>query len=164
MPTATSVGASRVLSIVPPLRPLPLLPGIRSHTVTLSFQRDRNIRERPQIQELQREVDTSLASVARMERSKKSFAGRIATALGVVGAAFLAASVMMGAVSVEAIVIGAIGLVAWAAAAIAYFGIKASRTVKLDALIDREQNRIFEAGDEATSLIYQSHSPQRLSL
>lgn len=137
----------------PPVRPLPLLPAIRSNTVTLNFTRDRGIRNRPMVQELQRKADASLASIARMERSKKSVGTTIAILLGVVGAVFLAVSLFMGALGVLPTVLGVIGLVAWAGGAIAYVGIKASRTAKLAPVIDKEQDALFAAGEQAARLI-----------
>lgn len=138
----------------PPIRPLPLLPAIRSNTVTLNFTRDRSIKNRPMVQELQKKADASLASIAQMERAKKSGAATVATVLGVVGAVLLAVSVFMGALGVLPIVLGAIGLLVWAGAVIAYFGVKSSRTAKLDPRIDAEHDAVFEAGEQAARLIH----------
>ena len=138
----------------PLIRPLPLLPAIRSNTATLSFKRDRNIKRQPMMQDLQHKVNVSLASIARMERSEKSTAVLVAAVLGIIGAGFLAVSMFIGAVSTGAIILGAIGLVAWVGGAIAYFGIKSARTARLDPLIDQEQTVIFETGEQAARLIH----------
>ncbi|MFT8355736.1 MAG: hypothetical protein ABF780_03870 [Bifidobacterium aquikefiri] len=138
----------------PPIRPLPLLPAIRSNMTTLSFRRDRRIKNKPLLQELQRKADYSLDSIARMERSKRSIATSIAVVLGIIGAVFLAVSLFMGALGAFPIIVGAIGLVAWAGGAIAYFGIRASRTAQLNPLIEQEQEQVFQTGEQAARLIH----------
>lgn len=77
----------------------------------------------------------------------------VAIVLGVVGAIFLAVSVFMGALGALPIVLGGIGLIAWGGGSIAYFGLKASRTAKLTPVIDKEQDALFAAGEEAARLL-----------
>ncbi|WP_419703044.1 hypothetical protein [Promicromonospora sp. NFX87] len=136
-----------------PIRPLPLLPAIRSKRVTLSFKRDRGIKNLPMLRELQRTVDASLASVARLERSRTSVAAGWAIVFGVIGAGLLAGSMLLGPLGQMPILLGVGGLVNWVIGAIAYFNLKASRGAKLDARISAEIDMTFDAAEQAARLI-----------
>ncbi|AXK44732.1 hypothetical protein [Brachybacterium saurashtrense] len=112
----------RSVSERPPLRPLPLLPAFRARSVTLDMARDRRLHSRPVVQELQHAAETSLAEIARLDRSTRVLPATLAGALGVLGAVFLALSMftMEPTIGPASVLFGALGLAAWAAGALSH--------------------------------------------
>lgn len=131
--------------------------GGSAGTVTLSLKRDRSIRNRPMVQELQRKAVASLGNISRWERSKTSVPTTIAITLGVLGCIPLAGAVFMitgAAARFLSTLLGIIGLVMWGAGAALYLRLKRTRTINLDARIDKEQDIVFDAGAQAARLLH----------
>lgn len=138
-----------------PIRPLPLTPSIQPPQVTLNLKRDRGIRNRQLVQELQRTAETSLARISRLERTKTSHAMAAAIGFGIVGAAALAGSVftMNGGLLALSIALGAIGLLLWLGGYLAHTAVKGRQTAKIAPLIDREHDIIYDAAAQASRLL-----------
>lgn len=138
-----------------PIRPLPLTPSIQPTQVTLNLKRDRGIRNRQLVQELQRTAETSLARISRLERTKTSHPMAAAIGFGIVGAAALAGSVftMNGGLLALSIVLGAIGLLLWLGGYLAHNAVKGRRTAKIAPLIDREHDILYDAAAHASRLL-----------
>jgi hypothetical protein len=123
--------------------------------VVLKFKRDRRIKNRPVVSELQRKCEDALTSIENLERSKTSTATGRALAVGIVGSAFLAGSIF----SLEAgliplfIVLGALGLGGWALGYFTYTGTRAKRTAQVAPLIDREYDVVYETCEQASELL-----------
>ncbi|MFT4214606.1 MAG: hypothetical protein QM622_07505 [Microbacterium sp.] len=131
-----------------------LTPGIPPTTITLKLKRDRNIRNRSVVHDLQRKADASLSAIVRLERSKTARAFAVAATIGIVGAAFLAGSVflMNGGLIALSIVLGAVGLVGWVGGFLAYQGVAARRSAAVTPLIDREFDVLYETTEQAAHL------------
>lgn len=131
----------------------PRPPG--STTVTLRFKRDRRIRNRSAVTELQRTCERALGAISRMERSKESTALVAALCVGIVGCAFLAGAVF----AIEAgmwllsVPLGAVGLLLWLAGYVSHGRVRARRTERLDPQIDREYEVVYDTGEQAARLI-----------
>ncbi|WP_394552021.1 hypothetical protein ACDF64_14250 [Agromyces sp. MMS24-JH15] len=124
--------------------------------VTLSLKRDRSIRNRPMVQETQRKAVAALEKIARLERSRTSVPTAVATTLGLIGCIPLAAAVFLitgGAAGVLSTVLGIVGIGLWLGGGVAYVGLERGRSATIDARIDEEQDRIFEAGAQAARLL-----------
>lgn len=135
------------------IRPLPLLPAIRPDRVTLKFRRDQSIGSRPMMQEMQGTAEAALATISRMERTRK-LTPRIASAtLGLIGSVLLALSIFLGPAGGLAIALGAVGLVAWIGAGLAHFTIKARGKAALTPRIQNEQNTIRNVGEQAARML-----------
>lgn len=129
------------------------VPG--ANTVALKLKRDRRLKNRPMILELQRKCENALTSIASMERSKSASALATALTLGIIGAAFLAGSIfaLNAGLTVLSIVLGAIGLVGWVAGYFSHGRVLARKTEKLTPLIDRQYDVVFETGEQASRLL-----------
>ena len=126
-----------------------------TNTVTLKLKRDRRIKNRPMVLELQRRCENALTAISHMERSKTSVATSVALVLGVVGAAFLAGSVFalnFGSLWLS-VPLGAIGLIGWVAGYFSHGRVKANKTAELAPLIDRQYDVVYETGEQASRLL-----------
>ncbi|MFT4122347.1 MAG: hypothetical protein QM635_00785 [Microbacteriaceae bacterium] len=138
-----------------PIRPLPLTPAVQPTTITLRLKRDRNIRNRQMVQTLQRKAEGSLSTIARLERSKTTRAIVLAVTIGIVGAAFLAGSILLmnGGLLAVSIVLGVIGVIGWGGGFLAYLGVRSRRTATVIPRIDREFDALYETTDQAARLL-----------
>lgn len=124
-------------------------------TVTLKFKRDRSIKNRPVVLELQRKCENALTAITQMEHAKGTAANTAAMTIGIVGSAFLAGSVFaldadMLLVSVP---LGAIGLIGWVLGYFSYGRVKATKIASLAPLIDRQYDVVYETGEQASRLL-----------
>lgn len=126
--------------------------------LTLSLKRDRHIRNRSMINELQRKSEAALNDIDHLERSKVQKAQIVAFTIGVIGSAFLAGSVFafQAALWVPFVIFGAVGLVAWVAPFFAYRSIRTSQTSKVAPLIDQRYDTIYDAAERAQRLMAQN--------
>lgn len=123
--------------------------------VTLKLKRDRRLRNRPLVNELQRRAENALAAIRDLEKSRTSTA--VATALGIdiVGSAFLAGSVF----AIEAglwllsVPLGAVGLLGWLTGWLAHGKVKARKTAQTAPLIDQQYDILYNASDQAARLL-----------
>ncbi len=124
------------------------------HT-TLRLKRDRRIRNRPIVQELQRANRAALTTIDALDRSKKTVPMAIAIIIGVIGSAFLAGSVF--ALQADAmgisIVLGAIGLLGWLGGWVSYIVVKARRAPQVDAAIDQQYEIVYDTAQKAAALL-----------
>ena len=68
----------------------PSLLGITTGMVSLKFKRDRKILNKAELTRLQRNFDSCVSEITRMEQSKASYASVIAFTIGIIGTAFMA--------------------------------------------------------------------------
>lgn len=129
------------------------LPG--ASTVTLKLKRDRALKNRPLVAELQRQADAALLAITALERSKSSTALGLSIGVGIVGTAFLAGSVF----SLEAdlvplsIVLGAVGLLGWLAGYLVHGRVQATRTARVIPLIEQQYDVVYQSGEQASRLL-----------
>lgn len=127
-----------------------------SRTVTLTLTRDRRLKNRPMIVELQRKGEDALAAIAHLERSKTTTAAAAAVAVGTAGAVLLAGSIITlteGSLG-WSVPLGVLGLIAWTLSRFTYARVKARRAARLAPLIERQLETVREACDQAGHLIY----------
>ncbi|MGC3955469.1 MAG: hypothetical protein QM804_14675 [Propionicimonas sp.] len=124
-------------------------------TVTLKLKRDRRLRNRPLVNELQRKAEGALAAIRDLEKSRTSTAVATALGIGILGSAFLAGSVF----AIEAglwllsVPLGAVGLLGWLAGWLAHGKVKARRTSQTAPLIDRQYEIVYDASEQAARLL-----------
>ncbi|GAA2182483.1 hypothetical protein GCM10009785_21940 [Brooklawnia cerclae] len=124
-------------------------------TVTLKLKRDRRIRNRPLVNELQRKAESAMEAIHDLENSRTSTALAVALAIGIVGSAFLAGSVFAieAGLWVLSIPLGAVGLLGWLAGYLAHGRIKARKTTQTAPLIDEQYEIIYDASEQAARLL-----------
>lgn len=129
--------------------------GPTPNTITLKLKRDRRIRNRPLINELQRKAENALAQLHALEKSRTTAAISTALALGIVGSAFLAGSVFAieAGLWLVSVPLGAVGLLGWLAGYLAHGHVKAKQTAKTAPLIDQQYELIYQASEQAARLL-----------
>jgi hypothetical protein len=131
----------------------PSLPNVT--LVSVKLKRDRRIKNRPMVLELQRQCENALTSITSLEKAKTTTAMAWSLGLGIVGSALLAGAVF--AINADLIVLsiplGALGLVGWTAGYLAHSRVKASKTAQLAPLIDRQYDVVYETGEQASRLL-----------
>lgn len=125
-----------------------------SSTSTLKLTRDRALRGRQVLGELQREAEGALLRIEALERSRSVRATAVAAVLGLVGAVFLAGSVFLleSGLSVVSIGLGVVGLGLWALAWPAYRLSAARRAEQVAPLLDRQYDAVYDACERADAL------------
>ncbi len=123
--------------------------------VTLKLRRDRRIKNRTLVLELQRTCQHALESISSLERSKSTTAMAVSLGTGIVGSALLAGSVFSLEADLTAlsIVLGALGLLGWAAGYLAHGRVKAKRSAQVTPLIDQQYDVVHETGEQAVHLL-----------
>lgn len=125
-----------------------------SSTSTLKLTRDRALRGRQVLGELQREAEGALLRIEALERSRSARATAVAAVLGLVGAVFLAGSVLLmeSGLSVVSIGLGVVGLGLWALARPAHRLSAARRAEQVAPLLDRQYDAVYDACERADAL------------
>lgn len=124
-------------------------------SVAIKLKRDRRIKNRPLVQELQRKAEAALSTIGSLERSKAATATAASVSIGIVGCAFLAGSIF----AIEAdnwalsIPLGAVGLLGWLAGYLAHGRVKARRSAQVDPLIDDQFDIVYDTGEQAARLL-----------
>ena len=129
--------------------------GSTGSGVTLKLKRDRALRSREVLTELQRTTETALRTITGLERSRSTAATIISTTIGIVGAAFLAGSIfaMDPVLTVLSVVLGAVGLIGWVLPWFVHRAIAARRTAQVKPLIDHQYDVISDSCARAASLL-----------
>ncbi|MGO2658139.1 MAG: hypothetical protein ACTH9T_06295 [Mycetocola reblochoni] len=138
-----------------PVRALPLTPSIRPGSVTLRIKRDRGIRNRLLLTELQRKAEARLASIDRLSRSTGARALAVAIGFGIVGSALLAGSVFTldAGLVVVSIALGAAGLLCWLGGFVGHRLVSGRRAAAVAPELDREHDALSEVMAQAARLL-----------
>lgn len=124
-------------------------------TVAIKLKRNRRIKNRAMVLELQRTGENALTAIATLTRSITTTAVTAALSVGIVGSAFLAGSVF----AIEAdlwplsIALGVVGLIGWLAGYLTHGRVKANRSAKVNPLIDQQYEIVYTAGEQASHLL-----------
>ncbi|MCI1748439.1 MAG: hypothetical protein LKI24_10315 [Acidipropionibacterium sp.] len=126
-------------------------------SAALNLKRDRHIKNRSIINELQRRSEAALTDIDRLERSKTQKAQIVAFTIGIIGCAFLAGSVfsMLASLWVPFVLLGIVGLIGWALPYFSYKSIRDSQTSKIAPLIEQRYDTIYDASEQAQRLMAQ---------
>lgn len=129
------------------------LPG--ATTVTLKLKRDRRVKNRPLVLELQHQSEAALTRIAALERSTSAAAVGTAVGIGIIGTSFVAGSVfsLQADLLVLSIVLGAIGLFGWLAGYLAHGRVQASRRARVAPLIEEQYDVVYRSGEQASHLL-----------
>ena len=123
--------------------------------VTLKFKRDRKIRNKAELSRLQRQFDSCVGEIERMEASKVTGASACAYVIGVIGTAFLAGSVFAynAGLLPFSIVLALPGFVGWILPYFCYCNISRKKTEQVSPLIDQKYDEIYEVSEKANGLL-----------
>lgn len=130
-----------------------VLPGIGS--VVLKFKRDRRIRNKNELNRLQRQFDTCMAEIGRLEASKTIIPSIWAYTVGLIGTAFMAGSVFAvtsGHVPL-CVVLGILGFLGWGAGYLFYRQKQVKQAADVAPLIDHQYNMLYDVCEQAHALL-----------
>lgn len=124
-------------------------------SVLLKFKRDRRIKNKNELNKLQRQFDSCMAEVGRLETSKTTLPSIWAYTIGLIGTAFMAGSVFAvtaGNVPV-CVVLGIPGFLGWGLAYLMYRKLSAQREQQVTPLIDQKYNLLYDVCEQASALL-----------
>lgn len=124
--------------------------------IQLKFKRNRRIEKKTELMKLQRQFESSIEQIQKLEMSKVLKASTVAYIVGIIGTAFMAGSVfsVVGGAIVPCIILGAVGFIGWAASYVSYRNISKNMTDKIEPLIDKKYDEINEICKSAASFSY----------
>ena len=127
--------------------------GVRS--VNMKFKRNRRISNKAEIVRLQREFESHVKELEKIEDSKVIAPSIAGYGLGLVGTAFMAGATFsfLGNIIPAFIVLGALGFALWAAAYFVYMKVKRNSTEKATPIIDSKYDAIYEVCERASGLL-----------
>ena len=123
--------------------------------IVLTLRRDRRIKNRAIVVELQRKSDAALAAIAALERSKTTMAIAVSLGIGIGGTAVLTASAfaLLAGMLALAVPLCGVGLVGWLAGYLAYERVVSNRTVRVAPIIDEYYADVYECAERANRLL-----------
>ena len=122
--------------------------------VTLKFKRNRKITNKAELARLQREFDSHLEEIEKLENSKIIAPSAVAYTVGIVGTAFMAGSVFsyLAGMIALCIILAVPAFVGWVVPYFAFLRIKKSKSDKAAPLIDCKYDAIYETCEKANCL------------
>ena len=123
---------------------------------TLRFKRDRKIHNKTELTRLQRQFESNVKEISKLEQSKAATAFTAALATGLVGTACLTGSVfaLVFAELIPLMVVLAVpGIVGWVLPYFLYKKILAKKDATVTPLIEQRYDAIFEVCEKAHGLL-----------
>ena len=133
----------------------PSLLGITTGAVGLKFKRDRKILNKAELTRLQRQFDSCVSEITRMDQSKASYASIIAFTIGIIGTAFMAGATFafLGNLIVLCIVLAIPAFIGWIVPYFAYRSAFEKKNAKVTPLIESKYDEIYEVCEKANRLL-----------
>ena len=123
---------------------------------TLVFKRDRKILNKAELTRLQRQFDSGIKEIEKLEFSKALNASVLAYGIGIIGAGFTVGAVFafLGSLTVLGIILAIPALVGWVIPYFCYNRALKSKTEKITPLIERQFDEIYEVCEKGSRLIH----------
>jgi len=123
--------------------------------VNLRFKRDRKILNKAELTRLQRQFESGVKEIEKLEQSKSQTAFIAALATGLTGTALMAGSTFafLAGLTPLCIVLAVPAFIGWALPYLCYVKIKNKRIKTVAPLIERQYDAIYEACEKAHSLL-----------
>ncbi|MBC3804311.1 hypothetical protein GH808_07680 [Acetobacterium fimetarium] len=124
-------------------------------TVKLKLQRDRKIRNRVALCDLQRKCEDAFINIEKLERSKNTRAMALALGVGIVGTVFLAGATFayLAAMIPLSIVLAIPGFIGWGLPYFLYKKNVKKSTDRVNPMIESNYDAIYEACEKASQLL-----------
>ena len=133
-------------------------PSLSPTSVTLKFKRNRRIKNKAELTRLQREFESHIREIEKLEDSKGLFSSAIAYGVGILGAAFMAGSVFAITAAtpliVWCIILAVPGCIGWILPYFLSKKIRQNKTEQVTPLIDRKYDEIYETCEKADRLVH----------
>lgn len=127
--------------------------GINS--VTLKLMRDRKIKNRTALCDLQRKCEDAFSAIEKLENSKTTKPMAVAIGVGIIGTVFMATSVFAYLASMiqHCVILAIPGFTGWVLPYFLYKKYLKESTKKANPMIDRNYDIIYEACEKAGQLL-----------
>jgi len=125
------------------------------YSATMTFKRDRKIRNKAELTRLQRQFDACVSEITNMEKSKMSRASIIAFSIGLVGTAFLTGATFAYLANIIplCIVLAIPGFIGWVLPYFCYNNAYSKKSLKIAPLIENKYDEIYEICEKANGLL-----------
>ena len=124
-------------------------------TVYLKFKRDRKISNKAELSRLQRQFESNVSEIEKLEQSKTTTASITAYTIGLIGTALMAGSVFafLAGMITLCIILAVPAFVGWALGYFSFIKIKNKRIEKVTPLIEQQYDAIYEVCEKAHGLL-----------
>ena len=125
------------------------------YSATMTFKRDRKIRNKAELTRLQRKFDACVSEITSMENSKTSKASVPAFTIGLIGTALIAGATFayLAAIIPLCIILAVPGFIGWVLPYFCYNNAYAKRSEKVSPLIETKYDEIYEICEKANGLL-----------
>lgn len=126
-----------------------------SNKVSLTFKRNRQLRNKPEINKLQRQFEEGIENISYLKKTKNSRAGLVAITVGLIGTAFLAGATFsyLANFIIACVILAVPGFVGWGAAYLVYQQLSNKRAAEIVPLIDQEYDSLYSYCEKANALL-----------
>lgn len=123
--------------------------------VALRFKRDRKIRNKLELSRLQRQFDSGVDEIKALERAKVFKAAAAAYLVGLIGTAFMAASVFcfIAGNTLPSVLLAIPGILGWIVPYLLYRSINARKAAEIMPMIDQKYDEIYAVCEQASQLL-----------
>jgi Flp pilus assembly protein TadB len=127
--------------------------GISS--VNLRFKRDRKIRNKAELTRLQRQFESNVDEIEKLEQSKTTTAMITAFTVGLIGTACMAGSVFafLGSMIPLCIVLAIPAFIGWVVPYFSFVKLRNKRAEKIAPLLEQQYDSIYEVCEKAHGLL-----------
>jgi len=123
--------------------------------VSLKFKRDRRIRNKAELTRLQRQFETNVDEIEKLEQSKTTTAQIAAFTIGLVGTAAMAGSVFafLAGMTPLCIVLAVPAFIGWALPYFSFVKLRNKRAAAVSPLIEQQYDSIYDVCERAHGLL-----------
>jgi hypothetical protein len=129
--------------------------GAGVDAIKIKLQRDRKMKHRVALCDLQRKCEMAFQAIERLENSKTTKAFAVALGVGLLGTGFMAGSVFAYLASLIplSIILAIPGFLGWGLPYLLYREVIIKSTERINPLIDEKYDIIYEACEKASQLL-----------
>lgn len=123
--------------------------------IYLKMKRDRRLKQRGEIGALQRQCDSALKNIEKLESQKTSHAFIASLSIGLVGLAFVAAAIVSGISGLMflTVLFGVLATAISGAGYLTFAHLQKKKTAELEPLIDQQYDIVADACEKGYSLL-----------
>lgn len=128
-----------------------------SNSFKINFKRDRKIKSKKELNNLQRKMETSLNNLEKLKKEPNNMGTIASLIVGFIGTIFMSLSVFSITINepliVLCVIFGVIGLIGWILPYFVYKKIKFKKTNKNNSLIEEQYDELNDICEQANNLL-----------
>jgi hypothetical protein len=124
-------------------------------SVIMKFKRDRKIRNKMELTRLQRQFESCISEIEKLERSIEMIASAVAFGIGILGTVFMAGSVFsyLGGRLFLSILLAVHAFVGWIIPYFSFVTLTRKKATQIAPLIDQKYDEIYAVCEKANALL-----------